>query len=89
MNIFVVKWPNGTISITGANTVSQLFDILDTEDNPEGAKIYKLEPDEYNRFHITTEVVNNKIKVDTNSELDNKLKLQKNIFKTADWQTEL
>lgn len=89
MNIFVVKWPDGTISIVSADTVSQLFDMLDTEGDPEAATIYKMELDENGHFHIKTEIVRNKIKINTNFEVDCKLKLRKNLFDRADWHAEI
>ena len=89
MNIFVVKWPNGTISIVSADTISQLFNMLDTEGDPEQASIYKLKPDENGHFHLTTEIVKDKIKVNTNFELDCKLKRRKNLFDVTDWHAEI
>ena len=89
MNIFVVKWPNGTISIVSADTISQLFNMLDTEGDPEQASIYKLKPDENGHFHLTTEIVKDKIKVNTNFELDCKLKRRKNLFDVSDWHAEI
>ena len=80
MNIFIDKWPNGTISIVSANTNSQLFNMLNTEGDPEHASIYKLEPDPNGHFHLTTEIVKDEIKVDTNFEMDCKLKRRKNLF---------
>ena len=89
MNIFIAKWPNGTISIASADTVRQLFDMLDMEGAPEAATIYKMQPDEYGHFHLTTDVVKNKIKIDTNTESNCKLKLRKNIFTDVDWVVDI
>ncbi len=91
MNIFVAKWPNGTISIASANNITQLFNALDTEGAPEEASIYKVLSDEYGHFHltITTDIINNKIKVGVNLDSDCKLKLCKNIFDKADWSAQI
>ena len=80
MNIFIAKWPNGTVSIVSADTNRHLYDILDSEGNPEEATIYELEPDDDGHFHLTTDVVKNKIKVGIDFESNCKLKLRKNIF---------
>jgi len=89
MNIFVAKWPNGTISIASANNITQLFNALDTEGAPEEASIYKVLSDEYGHFHLTTDIINNKIKVGVNLDSDCKLKLCKNIFDKADWSAQI
>lgn len=79
MNIFIAKWPNGTISIVSADTNRHLYDILDTEGSPEDASIYKVMSDEDGHFHLTTDIVKNKIKVNINIDSNCKLKLRKNI----------
>jgi len=89
MNIFVAKWPNGTISIVSADTNRHLYDILDTEGNPEEASIYELEPDNDGHFHLTTDIVKNKIKVGIDFESNCKLKLRKNIFNDMSWMVEI
>lgn len=89
MNIFVAKWPNGTISIATANNIKQLFNVLDTEGAPEEASIYKLKPDEYGQFHLTTDIINDKIKIGINLDSDCKLKLCKNIFDKSDWLVQI
>ena len=88
MNIFIAKWPNGTVSIVSADTNRHLYDILDSEGNPEEATIYELEPDDDGHFHLTTDIVKNKIKVNTYFETDGKLKLRKNIFKDLEFSVE-
>ena len=78
--MFLVKWPNGTISILTADTNRHLYDILDTEGEPDKALVYEVVPDEYGHFHITTDIVKSKIKVDSNSEVNCKLKRRSKIF---------
>ena len=89
MNIFIAKWPNGTVSIVSADTNRHLYDILDTEGNPEEATIYELKPDNDGHFHLTTDIVKNKIKVGIDFESNCKLKLRKNIFNDMSWMVEI
>lgn len=89
MNIFVAKWPNGTVSIVSADTNRHLYDVLDTEGSPEDASIYKVMSDEDGHFHLTTDIVKNKIKVDINIDSNCKLKLRKNIFTDVDHVVEI
>ena len=89
MNTFLVKWPNGTISILTADTNRHLHDLLDTEGDPDEALVYKVMPDEDGHFHITTDIVNGKIKVDSNSEVNCKLKRQSKIFDDLSWAVEI
>jgi len=85
MNTFLVKWPDGTISILTADTNRHLYDLLDTEGNPDKALVYEVVPDEDGHFHITTDIVKGKIKVDSNSEVNCKLKHQSKIFDDLEW----
>jgi len=85
MNTFLVKWPDGTISILTAETNRHLYDLLDTEGNPDKALVYEVIPDEDGHFHITTDIVKGKIKVDSNSEVNCKLKHQSKIFDDLEW----
>jgi hypothetical protein len=85
MNTFLVKWPDGTISILTAETNRHLYDLLDTEGNPDKALVYEVVPDEDGHFHITTDIVKGKIKVDSNSEVNCKLKHQSKIFDDLEW----
>lgn len=85
MNAFLVKWPDGTISILTADTNRHLYDLLDTEGNPDKALVYEVVPDEDGHFHITTDIVKGKIKVDSNSEVNCKLKHQSKIFDDLEW----
>ena len=89
MNTFLVKWPNGTISILTADTNRHLYDLLDTEGDPDEALVYKLVPDEDGHFYITTDIVNGKIKVDSNLEVNCKLKRQSKIFDGLSWAVEI
>lgn len=88
MNIFLAKWPNGTITFANAANIRELFNVLETEGAPEEASIYKVEPDENGRFHLSTDIVNNKIKVEINLDHDCKLKLRKNLFANSNWDTQ-
>ena len=89
MNTFLVKWPNGTVSILTADTNRHLYDLLDTEGDPDEALVYKLVPDEDGHFYITTDIVNGKIKVDSNLEVNCKLKRQSKIFDDLSWAVEI
>jgi hypothetical protein len=88
MNTFLVKWPNGTISILTADTNRHLYDLLDMEGNPDKALVYEVVPDEDGHFHITTCVVKDEIKVDLNTEVNCKLKRQSKIFDDLEWDVE-
>ncbi len=85
MNAFLVKWPDGTISILTADTNRHLYDLLDMEGDPDKALVYEVVPDEDGHFHITTDIVKGKIKVDSNSEVNCKLKCQSKIFDDLEW----
>ena len=89
MNTFLVKWPNGTVSILTADTNRHLYDLLDMEGDPDKALVYEVVPDEDGHFHITTDIVNGKIKVDSNSEVNCKLKRQSKIFDDVWWTVEI
>jgi len=89
MNTFLVKWPNGTISILTADTNRHLYDLLDMEGDPDKALVYEVVPDEDGHFHITTDIVKNKIKVNSNSEFNGKLKRRSKIFDDLSWAVEI
>ena len=89
MNMFLVKWPNGTISILTADTNRHLYDLLDLEGDPDEALVYEVVPDEDGHFHITTDIVKGKIKVDSNSEVNCKLKRKSKIFDDLEWVVEI
>ena len=82
-NIYLVKWPNGSISILNAHSALDLYDKLDCECDPYDAEIYKIKTDN-GFFHITTEAKNYEIQVDLCRDiLSNKLfkyKMPDNMF---------
>jgi hypothetical protein len=57
MNIYIAKWPDGTISILSANNKDDLILRLDSEASPSYAKLYKVPMTEGN-LHITTHLKN-------------------------------
>ena len=90
-NIYVVTWPNGTISILNAADKKELFEKLDKEANPadSNVKIQRVKMNE--DFHLTTEVLlardfGTTIRVDTMGDDGEELvsvKLPKNIVDQA------
>lgn len=90
--LYVVSWPNGTVSILTAATPLDLFRKLDSEGDPtdKNVKIKQLNVNEDEDFHLTTALSvdsNNDnriaITVDTDSNDGEELvdyKLPKNIF---------
>jgi len=61
-NIYVVTWPNGTISILTANNKSELIYRLDHEGDAfyEGVKIERVKTDKEGDFYLATEITENK-----------------------------
>ena len=72
-NIYVVSWPNGTISILTANNKSELIYRLDHEGDATDVdvKIERVKTDKNGDFYLTTEITENQsIKVATTGEDD-------------------
>jgi len=72
-NIYVVTWPNGTISILTANNKSELIYRLDHEGDATDVdvKIERVKTDKNGDFYLTTEITENQsIKVATTGEDD-------------------
>jgi flagellar basal body rod protein FlgF len=70
-NIYVVTWPNGTISILTANNKSELIYRLDHEGDATDVdvKIERVKTDKNGDFYLTTEITENQsIKVATTGE---------------------
>jgi hypothetical protein len=65
MNNYLTKWPDGTISILSATSISELYLYLDEEGNPDAAEVYKLP----RKFHLMTCIKKGKIDLDFNGEL--------------------
>ncbi len=65
MNNYLAKWPNGTITILSANSISDLYYHLDEEGDPDAADVYKLP----RKFHLITCIKKRKIHSDFNGEL--------------------
>ena len=57
MRVYLAEWPNGTISVLTADNEVDLFDKLDSEGDPDVAKIYLMPT----QFHIATDVKNGDI----------------------------
>ena len=56
MNIYIAKWPNGTISILTADDKIDLFDKLDREGDPFACQLVQVNSKETEHFHLTTEI---------------------------------
>lgn len=69
---YLIKWPNGTISVLTAESEFELFDKIDVEGNPLDTKIYKLPKD----FHLTTTLLKGKISCDQEFE-HNEVKMKR------------
>ena len=54
MKTYLAHWADGSISIVTAKNENELFLILDTESNPDNAKIYEIPTKEF--CHISTYV---------------------------------
>ena len=85
MKLYLVTWPNGTLSVLNACNALDLFEKLDQEASPidENIKIQRIKPDENGNFHLTTSIVDEKIVVDGAVDSEHKLinyKFPKNIL---------
>ena len=94
MKLYLVTWPNGTLSVLNACNALDLFEKLDQEASPidENIKIQRIKPDENGNFHLTTSIVDEKIVVDGAVDSEHKLinyKFPKNIlnqyFASLNW----
>ena len=79
MKTYIAKWPNGTISILTAENQVDLFWQLDSEGNPSCAEIFQVTKNEYEDFHIATnlEKKKNKYVISFYSNQDNDFKKTK------------
>lgn len=75
-SVYIVNWPDNTISIITASNEAELFWNMNVEGDPSDpkVKIKKVIPDENGNFHITSEFIRGTLKVDTHFENDCKLK---------------
>lgn len=83
--IYVVNWPDGTISFLTAKNDVDLYDKLDVECScPEEGdlKIHEIKPDEFGQFHLITKLEEEiggskdgqiKVRVDITGEIEDKL----------------
>lgn len=67
-DLYLAKWPDGSVTLVSASGSYDLFQKLDSEDDPECCVIHKIIPDENDDVMINFTVKNNNIKSDGNLE---------------------